>query len=320
MKQILILVFAIILSGASYGQRHEVGLFLGSSYYNGDLNTSTPFLMAGPAAGVAYRYIFNPRWAFKFNGYFGQIAGDDAFNPDEGLRSRKLSFRSNVLEFGGTMEFNFMRFTPGSERERFSPFLFAGLSVFRFNPEAQFMNPVSQQMEWWDLQPLGTEGQGTTAYTDRTAYSLTSVGIPFGFGLKYSLGQSTVVAFEWGMRKTFTDYIDDVSKTYADPYILWSESTPASMIYGNRMFEDAINLTGLQVSTRPGGGDEEDMREYADLMAPSVGQQRGDESNKDWYSFIGVTFTFKIQGPRAQKCDAYRDHYYYKEYRMKKRK
>lgn len=312
MKKIIVLTFALLLGSAAYAQRHEVGLFLGSSYYNGDLNTSAPFLMAQPAGGVAYRYVLNPRWAFKFNGYLGTVEGNDAFNPDAGLRSRNLHFKSMVLEFAGNMEFNFLKFVPGSDRDRFTPFIFGGLSVFRFNPKSQF------QGDWYYLQPLGTEGQGTTAYPDRKSYSLVSVGIPFGLGVKFSLGQSTVMGFEWGMRKTFTDYLDDVSKTYADPTVLWSENTQAAMLFGNRSAENDAILIGLQLSAETGKGVAEDLTTYAGMMSPMTGQQRGDESNKDWYSFVGITFTFQIKGPRAKKCDAYRDHYYYKEYRLRR--
>jgi len=311
MKKIFLLSFVVLLlSTAGYGQRHEVGLFLGAAYYNGDLNASQPFLNSNPAFGATYRYIVNPRWAFKFNGYYGEVAGDDRHNPETSLRARNLSFRSMVLEFGGTMEFNFMRFVAGSEHDRFSPFLFGGLSVFRFNPRAQF------QGDWYFLQPLGTEGQGTTAYPERTAYSLTSVAIPFGIGFKYSLSETTVVAFEWGMRKTFTDYLDDVSTTYADPYFLWSENTQAAMIFGNRINEGIINDMGLNISPEVGKGSMQDLSQYAEVMFEYTGQQRGDESTKDWYSFIGVTITFQIKGPRATKCDAYRKHHHYREYRL----
>jgi opacity protein-like surface antigen len=314
MKKLLFIVCALLLGTAAQAQRHEVGLFLGASYYNGDLNPSAPFANAQPAAGVAYRYIMNPRWAFKFNGYYGNLEAHDKNNPEQSLRSRNLHFRSMILEFAGNMEFNFMRFNPGSERERFSPFIFAGLSVFRFNPRTQFGG------QWYDLQPLGTEGQGTTAYPDRSSYSLTSVGIPFGLGLKYSLGQNTVVALEWGMRKTFTDYIDDVSKTYADPYVLWAENTQASMLFGNRSMEDAVLQLGLDISPVVGGGNPQHMDSYAEMMFEMRDQQRGDESTKDWYSFVGITFTFQIKGPKAKKCDAYRDHYYFKEYRSRGRR
>ncbi len=310
MKKIFLLIFAIILGNATFAQRHEIGLFLGMSYYNGDLNPGIPFLMAQPAGGLAYRYNINPRWAFKFNGYYGYLEGNDKNNPDIGLRSRNLYFKSIILEFAGTAEFNFMRFVPGSDRERFTPFLFAGFSVFRFNPQAQFNG------EWYNLQPLCTEGQGTTAYPDRHPYSLTSFGIPFGLGVKFSVGESVVMGFEWGMRKTFTDYIDDVSKSYASPDVLRSEKGTASMIFGNRKYEGDIFTQGLFISLDPNFYNEEDMNIYEGWLAQDAGQQRGIDSNKDWYSFIGFTFTFKIKGPRIKKCDAYRDHYYYKEYRL----
>ncbi len=309
MKKVFILLFVILLGTSAYGQRHEVGLFLGTSFYIGDLNPSQPFLMSQPAFGAAYRYILNPRWAFKFNGYYGEVAGSDRNNPDASLRDRNLNFRSMVLEFGGMMEFNFMRFVAGSDHERFSPFLFGGLSVFRFNPRAEFNG------DWYYLQPLGTEGQGTTAYPERTPYSLTSVAIPFGIGIKYSWGENVVLGLEWGMRRTFTDYLDDVSSTYADPYILWSENTPAAMIFGNRINENMIDDMNLNISPEPGVGSHQDMSLYAESMYQYAGQQRGDESTKDWYSFAGITITFQIRGPRATQCDAYRQHHHYKEYR-----
>lgn len=311
MKQLTILCIAIMLSTVSYSQRHEIGLFLGTSYYNGDLNPSVPFLLPNPAGGIAYRYMINPRWNFKFNAYWGQLEGDDQYNPDKGLRDRNLYFKTNILEFAGIMEFNFMRFVPGSDNERFAPYIFGGLSVFRFNPRAHFNE------QWFDLQPLGTEGQGTTAYPDRSPYSLVSVGIPFGIGVKYSIGANTTISFEWGMRKTFTDYIDDVSRTYADPFVLWQENTQASMIFGNRMFDEAIADMGLQVSAQPGQGNREDLETLAGLMYQYTGEQRGDASTKDWYSFAGITLTFQIRGPRAKECDAYRQHHHYREYRLR---
>ncbi|MDT8308373.1 MAG: hypothetical protein RQ866_02515, partial [Bacteroidales bacterium] len=111
-----------------------------------------------------------------------------------------------------------------------------------------------------------------------------------------------------------TDYIDDVSATYADPFILMSENTPAAMIFGNRMLEE-IALSTLDISPKTGQSNLEDLETYGSLMQQFVGEQRGDESNKDWYSFAGITITFKIGTGRAPKCPAFQNHYYYKEYR-----
>ena len=40
--------------------------------------------------------------------------------------------------------------------------------------------------------------------------------IPFGFGLKFKFSHRFMFAFEYGIRRTFTDYIDDVSTSYPD--------------------------------------------------------------------------------------------------------
>ena len=68
--------------------------------------------------------------------------------------------------------------------------------------------------QWIDLQPLGTEGQGTTAYPDRKKYSRTQIAIPMGGGVKISLNDNLNIAFSFSARKTYTDYLDDVSTTY----------------------------------------------------------------------------------------------------------
>jgi len=312
MKKLALLFSIILLSVTANAQRHEFGLFLGTSYYTGDLNNSAPFLNAKPAGGLTYRYMINSRWALRVNGFLGQIEGSDETNPDANKASRNLSFMSDILELGGTLELNFLKFNPGGKRNRFTPYMFGGFAIFHFNPTAEFNGRE------YELQPLGTEGQGTTAYPDRDPYSLTTVSVPFGLGIKLSLGSNLVLGAEWGMRKTFTDYIDDVSSSYADPYVLWSESTPGAMIFGNRELEDQISALGLNVDPRPGVGSDEDA--YAAMQSAYTGQERGDASNKDWYSFAGITLTFKIRGPKVGKCPAYQNHSYYKEYNLKKRR
>lgn len=304
MKKIALLSAILLISVTTFAQRHEFGVFLGGSYYIGDLNPTAHFLNTRPGGGLTYRYTFNSRWALRVNGFYGQVVGDDAVNPDQEKVDRNLYFKSNVVEIGSTLEFNFLKFVPGGTRDRFTPYLFGGLAVFRFNPMAEYNG------DWYELQPLGTEGQGTTEYPDRDPYALTTVSMPFGLGIKWSIGRNVVLGAEYGLRKTFTDYLDDVSKTYADPFTLYQQNTPAAMIFGNRVFEDQAG----NVKPIPGETSQEDLDNYAGIQSVLVGQQRGDEGTKDWYSFFGITLTFKIKGAKAGKCPAYQNHYYYKEY------
>lgn len=254
----------------AFAQRHELGLFGGGSYYLGDINPKKHFAQTHLAFGLIYRYNINPHWALRINGYQGKLESSDAiigFNP-----KRNLSFRSNITDIGLGMELNFFRYQTGNKKMRASPFIFAGLSYFRFNPQA-FYEGV-----WYDLQPLGTEGQGTTSYPNKKAYALGGIAIPFGIGAKFSVSKNIAIAAEWGLRKTFTDYIDDISGTYADPLILAAENSVISAILSDRTIY---------------GPNEEP---YS-----NVGKQRGDSSTKDWYSFAGITITFRIK-TKSDSC------------------
>lgn len=299
-KTLITLAILLISLGLSAQRHHEFGIFGGTSYYLGELNPSMQFKDPHLAYGLVYRYNINPYWSFKLNGYLGTVSGDDATNPDETRRSNNLSFESPITDISAIAELHFFKYVTGSDKHRFTPYIFSGLSIFHFNPKAEYDG------EWYELQTLGTEGQGTTAYPDRKPYSLTSVAVPFGLGMKLSLGDNFSLSFEWGLRKTFTDYLDDISTTYADPYILAAESGGITMVLANRNFE----LSGMDYGSAPL------YPNYPKEQAAAfwTDKQRGNPKNKDWYSFSGITLTFKIRPPKAKTCPAYDTYYKYREY------
>ncbi|MFA4851647.1 MAG: DUF6089 family protein [Bacteroidales bacterium] len=283
MKKIFIAIIAFTSFLPLRAQRNEIGLMLGTSYYLGDLNPSKQFLLTKPAGGVIYRYVINRRWAVKINGLFGSIAGNDAVSKFN--EKRNLSFKSNIFEISSQVELNFLPYMTGNtEKDYFTPYIFAGISVFSFNPKAD-TNGV-----WFNLQPLGTEGQGTSMYSDRKPYSLMNVSFPFGLGFKYSVGKNVCIGAEWGLRKTTTDYMDDVSTTYADPVVLAAENTRIAEILADRSIINVgenVNNTGLQ---------------------------RGNSVTKDWYSFAVAFITVKFKTGGKGSCPAYNKHYNFKEY------
>lgn len=261
MKKCLLL-FLICLPLVVFSQRHELGVFGGTSYYLGDLNPDKQFSMTRPAFGLMYKLNLNKRFVFRLSGMYGTLTSADSivdFN-----QPRNLSFKSPLLEISAIMELNYYNYQAGNDKYRFSPYLFYGISFYRFKPMAELNG------NWYNLQVLGTEGQGTTAYPDRKPYSLAGISIPFGMGLKFNLGGSWSLGLEWGMRKTFTDYLDDVSTTYADPIVLAAQNTPLSAELSDR----------TDASSTP--------RENTSL-------QRGDAGTKDWYSIAGFTLTFRIK-------------------------
>jgi len=105
-----------------------------------------------------------------------------------------------------------------------------GISMFYFNPKAR----EKPGREWIELQPLGTEGQGLAEFPDRQHYSLTGFAIPMGVGLKFALSDKINLGAEIGMRKTFTDYLDDVSSTYAGDKLLLEYGKESTLFFSNR--------------------------------------------------------------------------------------
>ncbi len=312
MKNILMTVFIALLmlfTPKAKAQRHEFGFFLGGDYYLGDLVSSNFAGQIGPNAGLMYRYDFNHRIAARIAGHFGMIYGDSKDNKAS-LRYKNLSFQTVLLDFEMGIEINFLEFSPESDNHRFTPFVYGGFSVFHFNPKAEF------QGQLYELQPLGTEGQGTTAFPDKTPYKLTSWAIPFGFGLKWAVSHRVNVALEWGLRKTFTDYLDDVSSRYPDVELLSAEKSPVAAMLSVRMFEDWADQQGLDISLGANGqpNNMPDYKAYLEKLKTASGSQRGNSEDKDWYSIFGLTFTFKIVGPKKGTCPAYKKHHYFKEY------
>lgn len=264
-----VLTSLIVLStvmGFSQMRINELGLFLGGSYYTGDLNPSGHFnSLTRPAAGLIHRFSWSDRWSLRNGFMFGVVAGDDARSSSFAQQQRNLSFKSQVFEVHSALEFNFMPYVIGDKKRIFSPYMFLGVSGYHFDPKGLLYN------QWLALQPLHTEGQSK-------AYMRTQISVPFGAGIKTMLAKRIGLCLEWGLRKTFTDYLDDVSTVYADPAVVAS--------YGGF---NGVALADRSISNDP---------------LSNVGRQRGNSRTKDWYAFGGVTLSFKLN-ERQKRCQGY---------------
>lgn len=259
-------------------QRHkksaEIGIFLGGSYYIGDLNPTGHFnQFTKPAGGIVFRYNLNPRLSARANVLFGSLEAHDEFSGSVSQQQRNLSFKSPLTEASAQLEFNFLDYAIGNEKKKFTPYIFFGLAVFQFSPKGQLNN------NWVNLQPLGTEGQGLEGGATKKKYKLVQMSIPFGVGIKTNLSKNIGLSIEWGMRKTFTDYLDDVSNRYYDPAKL-------AATRGTQ----AAALSDQSKGTDPGSS--------------NVGRQRGNPTTKDWYSFAGIVLSIKLKEKR-ETCPAF---------------
>ena len=256
---VLFLCISTTESNAQYQPNQEFGILGGTGYYIGDMN-STHFNNLRVAGGITYRKNFDRRFSFKSSALYTNVYADDKNSNDAIKENRNLHFKSDIIELSGQIEFNFLPYETGNSLYSWTPFIFTGVSIFNYNPKAE-----ASDGQWYNLQELGTEGQGTTSFQDRKKYSLTQLSIPFGGGVKIGVSDNFNIIFEYGLRKTFTDYIDDVSTTYAG---IPSEFTNIAIELADQ------SIDGPQIS----------------------GVARGDETNKDWYSFSGITLSFRLQG------------------------
>lgn len=315
MRKLFYTISIIFMSFGSMAQHHEIGPFIGISYYLGDITTEDPLTYPGNLIGIPnynfginYRYAMNPRFAIRIAAHYGKVSGDSKYD-NENLQYKNLSFHSTIIDIEAGLELNFLEYVPGSTKHRFTPYIYGGLGFFHFNPKTDYMGVE------YELQPLGTEGQGLTAYPDKKPYKLTSFALPFGFGFKYNISKKVSIGFEWGLRKTFTDYIDDVSTFYPDAGLLAAEKSPLAAALSNRMNEDKAIEMGMDISIGPNGqpNNPADFTAYLGTLQGATGRQRGGEA-KDWYSIAGFTLMFKIVGPKSKGCPAYQKHKYFKEY------
>ena len=226
---LLLIIISLVFNFASTAQQFkpntEVGLILGTSYYLGDLNT-THFNQSSATAGLVIRKNIDKRFVYKAEVMYLNLKSDERQSSDTIALDRGLHFRSPIYELSGQIEFNFLPYQSGNPLYTWTPFVYTGISIFSFNPQAENING-----EWVDLQELGTEGQGTTTEFDgntRAKYSLIQFAIPIGGGLKIAVNENFNIVLEYGARKTFTDYLDDVSTTYAGPNI--NGSWPVEML------------------------------------------------------------------------------------------
>jgi hypothetical protein len=265
-KSCIFIIFLVLLAPFARAQKSgDFGLLGGVTYYMGDLNPSMPFRMSKPAFGILYRQNFNSRISLRAHGIRGTVAGDDAVskaNPE-----RNLNFESKLTEAGLQLEINFFDYFIGSKMHSITPYIFGGASVFFFDPYGNVQGSNVQ------LQPLATEGQGSTAFPDRKTYNLYAFSMPFGVGVKYSINKLFGIGAEWGMRKTTTDYLDDVSQTYY------------------------LNLAGVNPATASPNELASDP-----TLTHNAGMQRGNSRNTDWYSFAGVSVTIKIRMLSQEHC------------------
>ena len=238
------------------------------------------FSMTRPSAALGMRYKFNSRFALKGGFYYQLVSGNDKTTKEPFRSNRNLSFRSSIYELSIQSELYLTREQTGHRYKiknakgmksyDFQAYVFVGFGGFFFNPQAKYNG------SWVNLRPLSTEGEGMPGGPKK--YSRFSVCIPYGLGVKEAINRDWCIGLEIGMRKTFTDYIDDVSTVYYDNNAIRAEKG-----------DMAAYLADPSLSDYP-----TDLPACVGCDQTATGQQRGDKKDKDAYFFINITAAYKI--------------------------
>jgi opacity protein-like surface antigen len=240
-------------------QRWHINVTAGVSNYSGDLQAKAyTFDQSYFAYGIGAQYDITRNFSATSNISFLKVGASDQYNSPD-LVFRNLSFQNNIVEWNLLGEYTFMDIT----EKKFSPFVFLGIAVFHNNPYAY--DTLGQKVY---LKPLSTEGEGLPQYPQQKPYSETQFSIPVGGGIKFRVSEDVVLAWEVGFRKTFTDYIDDVSTIYVDQATLQNAKGGLAVemayranelkggapypvsgtIRGGSKYDDIYYYTGIRVS------------------------------------------------------------------------
>lgn len=264
-----LLAFIFSLPCMVKAQGAQLGLGVGRSVYWGDLNAPEFISNVKNNGGVAIqiygKFNYSGRLGLKAGFLLGKLKGNDAFSSEEWQKRRNLNFNSSLTELSLTAEYYLVGYQPYRRQHFFSPYITGGISGFHFNPTTDFDGNT------YELQPLGTEGQGAPNFEKK--YNKFGLTLPFGAGAIVKAGKGFDIGFEVIARRTFTDYIDDVSSNYVNYYELMQLNGELAAKLSDRTPE----FLGSQ---QP--------------MERQTGSQRGGVKVKDWYFTAMVNLSFNI--------------------------
>ncbi len=258
-KRYFFFVILLICGSNTFSQKLFTSIFAGSSNYSGDLQEKFFTLnQSRPAIGVGLLYEINDKMLIRGDFTYGNLNAHDKYGSKN--KARNLSFYSNITEYSLCYEYTLLNLY----QYRVSPYLFTGIALFDFNPYTK-----TEKGNIVFLAELNTEGQGF--YNGRKIYKLKQYSIPIGGGIQWAINDNKRIGIVFGFRKTFTDYLDDVSTTFVDETIL-------ALNRGQKAADIAYRGDEL-----PNGA-----------PYPSDGSLRGSAKSKDWYYFTGLTFRIRI--------------------------
>lgn len=219
----VILFLLMIAGGLVTAQFHEIGVFLGGSNYIGDVGTDRFVDPNQLAYGILYKWNMTDRYSLRAGFTATTLSENEYRNSDINRFRRSFKIDNPIQEALAGIEINFTEFNLHDPTTIVTPYLFYGLSYFRFNQ--------------YYLTPNGPIDPPT--YTNYGKDE--KIGIPLILGIKINPNPFIVLGLEMGARYTLTDNLDgsNPQNEYAD--------NPAYK-FGNIGNNDWYLFTGLTIS------------------------------------------------------------------------
>lgn len=277
MKRILTLIFVVSLSLSFKAQwLWDYGFSLGASNYLGDIGgkekTRRDFVSDMKLAqtrwngGIFVRYKYRPKFSIKGSFDYLRIQGDDKLSSNPGRFYRNFNFKNDLFELSATGEYFFYEDPDLGNtyryRNSFRAYVFGGVSGFYTNPKSFY------QGEWVKLRDYYNEGY---------AYKSVVFGIPMGVGFYFTFDKKHRFGFEMNYRKTFTDYLDDISGNYPE--------TPPSDAYSQGLVLRSPELDPQTINDNLGA-----------YKSHTWGAKRGDKTHKDAFVTVSLSYSYVIRG------------------------
>ncbi len=211
--RIFCVVGLVLISISVSAQKSEIGFGLGTFNYTGDLARTYNVLNSKPGVTVFYRSNLSQIVSVRAGLTAGGIGASDRRQPiDAFAEQRDASFDIFLMEASAVAEYHFLNWRDEKHMRRFTPYLFGGLALFGIS---------------------GTQNKPSE-------YSNVQGAIPFGLGIKYVINPKWYLAAEFGARKTFFDYLDNVS--------VGANQLVKNYQYGNPYDNDAYYFFGLTLT------------------------------------------------------------------------
>jgi len=215
--------------GFAIGTANYLGDIGGDQLTRQDFAADLHYGQTKLSSHVFARYRINSTFAVKAQLGTVYLEDFDNLSTNSARKTRNAHFRNYVNELSLRGEINLFsrpmitRYT-SKLRVGVNTYAMLGVTGFVHNPQAQLNRDASEYHyaqgnittnpsqlnydRWYDLREVGTE---------KLTYGSAALGFPLGLGASFMVNYQFRVGLEFVWNLTLTDYLDDVSYTYADP-------------------------------------------------------------------------------------------------------